>query len=206
MKIATFENGPFMVNTYLVTDEGTGRSFVIDPGSDVSPLVNHIVCHGLAVEAIVNTHGHIDHIAGVNPLKRRFSVPLYMNAGDEDMLKAVSVQARMFGVADPGPVTIDETLPESGTISVAGIELILLHTPGHSRGSLSFLTGDVVFTGDALFNFSIGRTDLPGGNYTELITSIREKLFSLPDSTRVLCGHGPGTDIGTEKRLNPFLN
>lgn len=112
----------------------------------------------------------------------------------------------MFGVADPGPVAIDVPLPDSGTVTVAGIALEVLHTPGHSKGSLSFLTGDTVFTGDALFNFSIGRTDLPGGNYGELIESIRSRLFTLPDSVKVLCGHGPSTDIGTEKRLNPFFN
>ncbi|MCU0845790.1 MAG: MBL fold metallo-hydrolase [Spirochaetes bacterium] len=206
MKIVTFENGPFLVNTYLVVNEEVGKSFIIDPGSDIGPLIDRIAHNGFTLDAIVNTHGHIDHVAGVNLVKKRFNVPFYMNAGDEDLLGAVSMQARMFGVADPGPVAVDEKLPESGIISVAGIEITLLHTPGHSKGSLSLLMGDVVFSGDALFNFSIGRTDLPGGDYAMLIDSIREKLFSLPDTTKVLCGHGPETDIGTEKRLNPFFN
>ncbi len=206
MKIVTFENGPFLVNTYLVVNEEAGKSFIIDPGSEIGPLIDRIAHNGFALEAIVNTHGHIDHVAGVNLVKKRFNVPFYMNAGDEDLLGVVSMQARMFGVADPGPVEVDEKLPESGIISVAGIEITLLHTPGHSKGSLSLLMGDVVFSGDALFNFSIGRTDLPGGDYAMLIDSIREKLFSLPDTTKVLCGHGPETDIGTEKRLNPFFN
>jgi len=206
MRITTFENGPFMVNTYLVVNEETSGAFIIDPGSDIRPLLDRIERDGVRLEAIVNTHGHIDHVAGVNLIKKRFEVPLYLNAGDEDMLASVGVQARMFGVGDPGPIAIDVRLPDSGTVTVAGITLEVLHTPGHSKGSLSFLIGDTVFTGDALFNFSIGRTDLPGGSYAELIESIRNRIFTLPDATKVLCGHGPATDIGTEKRLNPFFN
>lgn len=206
MRIIAYENGPFMVNTYLVVNEETSGAFIIDPGSDIIPLLDRIERDGMRLEGIVNTHGHIDHVAGVNLIKKRFKVPFYLNAGDKDMLASVSAQARMFGVADPGPIALDVPLPESGTVTVAGITLGVLHTPGHSKGSLSFLAGDTVFTGDALFNFSIGRTDLPGGNHAELIESIQSRLFALPDTVKVLCGHGPATDIGTEKRLNPFFN
>jgi glyoxylase-like metal-dependent hydrolase (beta-lactamase superfamily II) len=156
-------------------------------------------------EAIVNTHGHIDHVAGVGPVKKKYGIPFYINRLDEPMLQSIPLQARMFGIPSPGIPVIDAELPLSGTIEIAGIPLVLLHTPGHSPGSLSLLAGDTLFSGDALFNFSIGRTDLPGGDYEELITSIREMLFTLPEEVRVLPGHGPETSIGREKKFNPFL-
>jgi len=205
LKIVSLENGPFMVNSYLIINEDTRSSFIIDPGSDVVSLLDHVRNENLALEAILATHAHIDHVAGVNTVKARYDVPLCVNVLEQEIISSVSVQARMFGVADPGKVIIDKTLPGEGDFTVVGITISILHTPGHSPGSLSFYFDGVVFCGDSLFNFSIGRTDLPGGNYGQLISAIETRLFTLPDETRVLSGHGPETTIGQEKRMNPFF-
>jgi len=206
MEIDVCANGPFVVNSYLVSNGK--RCFLIDPGLQISPLLDKIEKNNLKLEAILATHGHIDHIDGVASVKKKFSAPFYVNMGDKDLIDTVSVQARMFGVPDPGNVSVDKELPSSGEIEIAGLKINLLYTPGHSKGSVSLYleSENVVFSGDALFNFSIGRTDLPGGNYEKLISSIRKKLFVLPDKTRVLSGHGPETTIGHEKKLNPFFN
>lgn len=203
MDIFTLANGPFMVNSYLVVNGR--RGFIIDPGSGIKPLLTKIESEKLELEAIIATHGHIDHIEGVNAVKRKFKVPFYVNDMDTDLIKTVRMQARMFGVPDPGEISSDRNLPSSGEIEVAGLKLGLMHTPGHSKGSVSIMIEDVLFSGDTLFNFSIGRTDLPGGDYEELITSIKSKILVMPDTTRVLSGHGPETTVGREKKMNPFL-
>ncbi len=203
MDIYTLPNGPFMVNSYLVVNGRKG--FILDPGSGIKPLIVKAVSDQLEIEAIIATHGHIDHIDGVNRVKEKFKVPFYANELDRELIETVQMQARMFGVPDPGKVSPDSNLPSAGTIQVADMTLELFHTPGHSKGSISIKIDDILFSGDTLFNFSIGRTDLPGGNYEELITSIQDKILTLPDNTRVLSGHGPETTVGTEKKMNPFL-
>ncbi|MCL2154883.1 MAG: MBL fold metallo-hydrolase, partial [Leptospirales bacterium] len=157
------------------------------------------------LEAIIATHGHIDHIDGVNIVKKKFKANFYVNNLDSDLVNSVQTQARMFGVPDPGKIIPDRNLPLSGEISLAGLTLQFLHTPGHSKGSVSVKIDNILFSGDTLFNFSIGRTDLPGGNYEELIASIKNKILIFPDDTQVLSGHGPETTVGKEKKINPFL-
>jgi len=205
MKLVVFENGPFMVNTYLAVNEDGNRGFILDPGSEMEQLIEFILKEKISLEAIVCTHGHIDHVAGVSQIKNKFNIPFYLNDLEDEIIKSIPVQARMFGVPDPGVPDPDKNLPLSGDIEFAGLNFTLLHTPGHSMGSISLYSEGVVFSGDALFNMSIGRTDLPGGNYDQLITAIKEKLFVLPDETQVLCGHGPATAIGYEKKMNPFF-
>jgi len=204
MEIYTLPNGPFMVNSYLIVNGKKG--FFLDPGSGIKPLIVKAESDKIEIEAIIATHGHIDHIDGVNKVKQKFDVQFYANNLDMELIQSVQMQARMFGVPDPGEVIPDRNLPLNGEIQVAGLTLELFHTPGHSKGSVSIKIDDVLFSGDTLFNFSIGRTDLPGGNYEELITSIRNRIFVLPDNTRVLSGHGPETTVGREKQMNPFLS
>lgn len=204
MEIYTLPNGPFMVNSYLIVNEKKG--FFLDPGSGIRPLLVKAESDKIEIEAILATHGHIDHIDGVNRVKEKFNVPFYANSLDMELIQSVQMQARMFGVPDPGKIIPDKNLPSNGEIKIAGLTLELYHTPGHSKGSVSILIDDVLFSGDTIFNFSIGRTDLPGGNYEELITSIQKNILTLPDETRVLSGHGPETTVGREKKMNPFLS
>ena len=204
MEIYTLPNGPFMVNSYLVVNGKNG--FILDPGSGIKPLLVNAESDKINIEAIIATHGHIDHIDGVNKVKSKFNVHFYANSLDMELIQSVQMQARMFGVPDPGQVIPDRNLPSTGEIQIAGLTLELFHTPGHSKGSVSIRIGDVLFSGDTLFNFSIGRTDLPGGNYEELITSIKSNILTMPDNTRVLSGHGPETTVGKEKKMNPFLS
>jgi hydroxyacylglutathione hydrolase len=205
MKIFTYENGPFMVNSYLVVNEAISKGFVIDPGNDLYNMITDIEKEKISIEAVICTHGHIDHVAGVSEIKEKYNVPFYINEKDKDLIDSLPVYSRMFGVPVPVTPVIDKFLPDSGEIEIAGIKLKLLYTPGHSPGSISFYTNNIVFSGDALFNMSIGRTDLPGGDYGQLITSIKSNLLTLPDETRVLSGHGPESTIGYEKKVNPFL-
>jgi len=204
MEIYTLPNGPFMVNSYLIVNDKKG--FFLDPGAGIKPLLVKAISDKIEIEAIIATHGHIDHIDGVNRVKEKFNVNFYANSLDMELIQTVQMQARMFGVPDPGQVIPDRNLPTSGEIQIAGLTLELYHTPGHSQGSISIRIGDVLFSGDTLFNFSIGRTDLPGGNYEELISSIQNKILTLPAETRVLSGHGPETTVGKEKKMNPFLS
>ncbi len=205
MKIVVVQNGPFMVNSFLVVNEETSQGIIIDPGSDIGSLLDIVEKDKIVLEGIISTHGHIDHVEGVNLIKDRLKVPFSLCDLDKELLDSASVQASMFGIEDPGRITIDRKLPCQGELKIAGMEIKLLHTPGHSKGSVSLLMENTLFSGDALFSMSIGRTDLPGGNYSELIHSIKEKIFTLPENTRVLPGHGPETTVGNEKRMNPFF-
>ncbi len=205
MKIVVLQNGPFMVNSFLLVNEETSGGIIIDPGNDTEGLLEIVEKEKITLEGIIATHGHIDHIDGVNRVKERRKAPFYVCDLDRELVEAVSVQASMFGVEDPGKITIDKQLPCQGELKIAGMEIKLLHTPGHSKGSVSLLVENTLFSGDSLFSMSIGRTDLPGGNYSELIKSINEKIFTLPENIRVLPGHGPETTVGNEKRMNPFF-
>jgi len=205
MKITVYENGPFMVNTYLVENEELNTSIVIDPGYDIAGLIDEIKTKRSRLAAVVCTHGHIDHISGVAAFTGEFNVPFYINELERGLLERAPTHARMFGVPDPGVPLEFENLQASGELALGGMTFTLLHTPGHSPGSISLYGDNAVFSGDALFNMSIGRTDLPGGDYSLLIGSIKEKIFSLPGDTVVLPGHGPSTTVEAEKSMNPFF-
>lgn len=196
--------GPLQVNCYLVGCEETKEGIVIDPGGDAPVILSQIHALELNIAYIVNTHGHIDHVAANRALKEATGAPLAIHRLDAPWL--ISPQgglALLLGVT-PGPPA-DIFLEEGDDIKFGNISLKVLHTPGHTSGGISLLGEGDIFTGDALFNMGIGRTDLPGGDFKSLIESIRTKLFTLPEETVVYPGHGPATTIGREKRTNPFV-
>ena len=192
---------PFLENCYVI--EAGGEAVVIDPG-EATPELKELVA-GLQVTMIFNTHCHIDHVGGNAEMMRLTGAPLVCHQLDLPLLRAVEQQGRLFGVpVEPSPDP-DRFIAEGDTIQVGPVTLRVLHTPGHAPGHVVLAGDGFVVGGDVLFNGSIGRTDLPGGNFDQLIHSIRTKLLPLPDETVVYCGHGPTTTIGHERRHNPFL-
>lgn len=180
---------------------------VIDPGDEIDRILLTLSKHGLTLKQIVITHAHIDHIGGAMKLKAATGAPILLNQNDEMLLKMLDAQAAWVGMRAPGEVTIDQHLGDAAKLNIGGIESQVIHTPGHTEGSLClFIPAEhKLIAGDTLFAGSIGRTDLPGGNYEKIIRSIHTKLMDLPEETIVIPGHGPMTTIGEEKERNPFL-
>lgn len=205
MRIVQVSNGQFVENCYLVIDEATAQSAIIDPGEDVGLITTRLQASGARPVAIWLTHAHVDHILGVPRLKADTGVPVYLHPGDRVLYDRAPDQARAFGMrAEPMPAP-DHELAHGGEVRVGGLVFGVRHAPGHSPGSVVLVGGGVVFTGDVLFQGSIGRTDLPGGDLDTLLRSIERELLTLSDSTIVYSGHGPETTIGRERRANPFL-
>jgi len=203
---------PFEVNTWIVSDD-SGACLIIDPScsddGENKVLLDFITENGLKPEMILATHGHFDHLPGVNFVRDKFNIPYCGHRDDLSFLQFARHQGELYGFEfESDPPEFDRFLEDGDIIEWSGGSFKVLHVPGHSRGSLAFFfsDGEIVVTGDALFRESIGRTDLPGGDLDTLVMSIRNKLFTLGDSTRVCSGHGPDTDIGHEKSFNPFLN
>jgi glyoxylase-like metal-dependent hydrolase (beta-lactamase superfamily II) len=197
--------GPLQSNSYLLADEVTREAALFDPGMESEPVADILARERLTVTAIVNTHGHFDHVFGNAYFKAKTGAPLLMHRADLDLVKRLEEQSLYFGFrATPSPPP-DRFLEEGDEVRVGGIRLRVLHTPGHSAGGICLVTDGTAFVGDTLFAGSIGRTDLPGGSAETLLTSIREKLLTLPDDTVIYPGHGPATTIGHERRHNPFL-
>lgn len=200
--VKPFVVGLFGTNCYLVADAVTREACLIDPGSDPEPIKNYIKKEGLNLKFIINTHGHGDHI-GANA---SFRAPIFIHSSDADFLtdpdKNLS-RAFMAGIVSPKAGRLVE---EGDIIRLGSLELKILHTPGHTQGSISIVTDGLVFTGDALFAGSIGRTDLASGDHDQLIRSITDKLFTLKDDTVIYPGHGERSTIGEEKKSNPFFS
>ena len=212
MKVKTFPFNPLGVNTYVLYDE-TGECVVIDAScfypDEKEHLLNFILDNNLIIKHLINTHLHFDHIFGANFLASQFDLKLEAHQADEFLLENLPQQLQMFGFnsnEDFKP-QIGRYLTEKDTIAFGNQQLQIFHVPGHSPGSIVFYNPqiDSVFVGDVLFNGSIGRTDLAGGNFQQLAEGIRAKLFTLPDQTLVYSGHGPTTTIGHEKKNNPFV-
>lgn len=197
----------FMTNCYIVGDDSTREAVVIDPGGEAEKILREVEKMGVTVTAVVNTHAHVDHIGALKDVKDALGVSVMLHPGELPVLKSASRMARLFGVTIDDPPEPDRLLKEGDEIAVGGMSLKVLETPGHSPGGISLVTSDgkVCFAGDSLFAGSIGRTDLPGGDYNTLIESIKSKLIPLGDDVKVFTGHGPATTIGTERRYNPFL-
>src|ERR1035441_5441103 len=207
MILETFPVGPLACNCTILGDEEAGEAIVIDPGDEVGRIHRRLTELGLKLKQILVTHAHIDHVGGALRLKRLTGAPILLNVNDLPLLKMMDMQAGWVGMETP------ETAPPDGSLE-AGLRAALLpypaevlHTPGHTQGSvcLHFAPLKLLIAGDTLFEGSIGRTDLPGGNFDQIIDSIHTRLLALPDEPRVLPGHGSATSIGAERRRNPFL-
>ncbi len=198
----------FQQNCSLIWSPATRKGAVIDPGGDVERIQAAIAEHGVTVEKVVLTHGHIDHVGGAAELSEALSVPVEgPHLADKELIANVEKQAEMFGVANVRSVTPDLWLEEGDTVSFAGRDFQVLHCPGHSPGHLVFFEAELRFavSGDVLFAGSIGRTDLPGGDHQTLIRSITEKLLPLGDDVTFLPGHGQASTLGQERQTNPYL-
>jgi len=208
MILHMLEVGPLMGNCYIVGDEKTREAVVIDPGDEPDRIVLTMGKERLTAKTILLTHAHVDHVGGLKALKDSTKAQIIMHKDDAFLLKTAPMQALVFGVRPSISPKPEKFVDEGDTVSCGSILLKVLHTPGHSPGGVSyFIEGEKkVFVGDTLFAGSIGRTDLPGGDYETLIRSIKEKLLPLGDDVEVYCGHGPPTTIEQEKRYNPFLN
>ena len=198
--------GPLACNCYIVGDEATREAIVIDPGGDPEMLDKAIASHGLTITAIVATHAHFDHVLAAEFVRAKTGAPFYLHDNDKPILSWLQESGRLFlGVELPPPPEVDSPAREGELISAGAVRLEILHTPGHSPGSISLVAPDAIFSGDTLFAGSIGRSDLPGGDTEALLRAVREKLFPLDDTLPVLPGHGPATTLAEEKRTNPFV-
>jgi hydroxyacylglutathione hydrolase len=209
LQIKSFEFNPFQENTYVLYDE-TNACVIIDPGCfdkrEEETLTDFISTNQLAVKQLINTHCHIDHVLGNAFVKQAFGVKLYIHKIEEPLLRAVKTYAPNYGFFQYQESEADGFLDETSIIHVGQQTLQILFVPGHSPGHIALYhpSSKSLIGGDVLFLNSIGRTDLPGGDFDTLIASIHKKLFVLPDEVTVYCGHGPTTTIGYEKRTNPF--
>ena len=211
LKIAKLTFNPIQENTYILWDE-SGECIVVDAGNisarEDNRLVDFITEQGLNPVMAVNTHGHFDHLAGVEHLRRTYDIPFAMSSKDAYLLEAAPTSARMFGIGEiTAPTKIDIDLDSMGELRFGNTTLKIIHTPGHTPGHVSLYNEEmgVVLTGDTLFRESIGRTDLPGGDYSWIMRSILDKLIVLGDEVKVYPGHGEETTIGHESLYNPFI-
>lgn len=200
--------GPLQCNCSILGDETSLEAIVVDPGDEIARIVAVLDKHNLTVKQIVITHAHIDHIAGAQRLKRLTGAPILYNQNDLPLVKMMDVQASWLGIPTPEvPAAPDDTLDDGKLISITGLSGSILHTPGHTQGSVCLYLPDqtLLLAGDTLFAGSVGRTDLPGGDTHQLLTSIHDRLLTLPDEVTVIPGHGNRTSIGAERESNPFL-
>lgn len=205
MEIAALAVSMFETNCYLVYDDKSAEGVIIDPGDEADRISAEIKRMGFTPGMILLTHGHGDHIGGVEDLKKEYEIPIYAGKGAEMLIEASNKNfSAMFGVDVSCPPP-DHILDDGDSISFGSETLAVISTPGHSPEGICFNAGNILFCGDTLFQNSIGRTDLPGGNHKQLIDSIKKKLLVLPDETTCYPGHGPATTIGQERVYNPFL-
>lgn len=197
--------GPLAVNCYIVGSESNKEGMLIDPGADDAVILQKVKDLGLDIKYIVLTHGHIDHVAALKEVKEATGAEVAIHADDASSLQGQSFVAEQFGIPFQTPPPPDLLLKGGDSIDIGDLHFLVLHTPGHSPGGICLLGQGVVFSGDTLFHFGIGRYDLPGGDYHQLMNGIHTKLMVLPDETTVYPGHGPGTTIGAERQSNPFL-
>jgi glyoxylase-like metal-dependent hydrolase (beta-lactamase superfamily II) len=208
--------GMLQCNCSIIGDPETREALVVDPGDETARILDLLAKHGLTVKAIVSTHAHIDHVGGLRKMQQATGAPVLMHGDDMELYRHLDVQAAWLGMRPPDPANIDKFLREGDTLRWGCFEANVMHTPGHTRGSISLYLAPEnkgkadaeagkLLAGDTLFAGSIGRTDLPGGSLERILRSIHQKLLLLPDDTIVYPGHGAITTIGEERASNPFL-
>ncbi|MGM9998269.1 MAG: MBL fold metallo-hydrolase [Candidatus Bruticola sp.] len=204
VNIITKEVGGFATNCYLVYDDNN-TGVIIDPGDNATELEQIIKNHHLNIEAILLTHGHCDHLIGAAQLERDMQLPLYIHSKDTDSLNRCQSDAVMLGLECKEVPQISGTLEDGQIFKVGSLEFKIIHTPGHTPGGIVLLCGRHAFCGDTIFHTSIGRTDFFGGSHSQLINSIKNKIYTLPEDTILYPGHGSQSSVGYEKRNNPFV-
>jgi hydroxyacylglutathione hydrolase len=199
--------GPLQCNCFILGDVATGEAIVVDPGDEADRILAQVRRHRLTVKAIVQTHAHFDHVGASGPLGEATGAQICLHRDDTFLYDNLAMQAKLFGVPVPQAAPVSRWYDHGEEVKAGGLALSVIHTPGHTPGSvcLRMAIEGVLFSGDTLFCGSIGRTDLWGGSYEQIMTSIKERLLILPDETVVYPGHGPETTIGDERRSNPFV-
>jgi hydroxyacylglutathione hydrolase len=207
MILESFPVGPLRCNCTILGDEATREAIVVDPGDNLPEILSRLQKHGLTLRQIVVTHAHIDHVGGAALLKKATGAPVLLNQRDLGLLEAMEMQAGWLGISTPEVAPPDASAEDGLTVGLEALPAEVIHTPGHTPGSICLLFPEqhLLIAGDTLFAGSIGRTDLPGGDARQILRSLRDRLLVLPDTTRVLPGHGPETTIGQERQSNPFL-
>lgn len=207
MNLKICQTGPIQVNTYILTDEESKEAVIIDLGGSFETIKKELDENNFTIKYIINTHGHFDHVFGEVEVQKNFpNIPIYINEKDTAHFARLEEELRAWGFnVSTEPLKPTCYIDESSDLRIGKETIKIFETPGHSKGSLSFYTDGKIFTGDALFYRSIGRTDFFDGDYDELITSIKTKILTLPDDTKVYPGHGPSTSVAAEKKYNPYL-
>jgi glyoxylase-like metal-dependent hydrolase (beta-lactamase superfamily II) len=208
MILKQLEVGPYMSNCYIVGSEKTKEGMIVDPGAEAGRILEEVREAGLSIKIIVVTHMHADHIGALAEVKEATKAPFAVHEAEASkgyIDGASAMLNAMMGRPASGLPSVDKKLKDGDKLDIGDLHFTVLHTPGHSPGGICLSGAGVVFCGDTLFNFSIGRTDFPGGDYDQIIDSIQKKIMVLPNETRVYCGHGPATTVGFERKGNPFL-
>jgi glyoxylase-like metal-dependent hydrolase (beta-lactamase superfamily II) len=206
MKITKYMTGPLQVNTYFAYDEETNKGFIVDPGGYDSRITDEINAANVELEYIILTHGHGDHIGGVEQFKVDFpNAKVVAHELEREMLQDARINSSMEIFMRPITIEADKYVRDKESLSVGNMELTFLHTPGHTKGGMCISVDNVIFSGDTIFRYSIGRTDFYGGDFRTLINSIKDRLFYFPDDTVLLPGHMGASTIADEKRGNPFV-
>jgi len=203
--IERLEVGPFASNCYLVGADSNQEGIIIDPGAEANNILKRVEALSLKVKIIVLTHGHMDHVGALTEVKEATGAEVAIHSKDAQSLQASQPMSVFSGLPHQALPPPDRLLEGGDNLDIGDLHFLVLHTPGHTPGGICLLGNGVVFSGDTLFNFGIGRFDMPGGSGSQLMNSIHTKLMVLPDNTIVYPGHGPETTIGTERQWNPFL-
>ncbi len=207
MEIKVFVEGPIDANNYLVIDEKTRDAVLIDCSSSRQEFIDSVKSANVNLKYILLTHGHFDHILGVDKFNEVFGVETYVSADDMSQIELTPKFMEMFMGIEPVEIkSIKNFVNEGDVFKIGDIEIKAISTPGHTKGGTCYIVGDKLFSGDTLFKGSVGRCDLPEGNFNDIVKSVKEKLFTLPDDTEVFTGHGAKTTIGFEKKYNEILN